>query len=129
MPVNAQLLITCGTAFYAIINIDIVKIRWLYISYIYICIFNVLSAVVPLHLKTLIIFGHYACTQCTVANIQSWNNLPEPIVQALALNCFKSGLNDWWLNHPLSLAQLVTFLAKQPEFIIQICLEESEIPD
>ena len=32
--------------------------------------------------------------------VDTWNNLPEQIVQAPSLNCFKSRLNNWWKHHP-----------------------------
>ena len=31
--------------------------------------------------------------------VDTWNSLPEQIVQAPSLNCFKSGLNIWWKCH------------------------------
>ena len=32
--------------------------------------------------------------------IDSWNSLPETVVMAPSLNCFKSRLNTFWKNHP-----------------------------
>ncbi|MEW8547072.1 MAG: reverse transcriptase family protein [Candidatus Thiodiazotropha sp.] len=32
--------------------------------------------------------------------VEPWNSLPESIVQAPSLNCFKSRLNKWWSDHP-----------------------------
>ena len=32
--------------------------------------------------------------------VDVWNSLPEIVVQAPFLNCFKSQLNNWWDNHP-----------------------------
>ena len=32
--------------------------------------------------------------------VDTWNSLPEQIVQASSLNCFKSRLNNWWKHHP-----------------------------
>ena len=32
--------------------------------------------------------------------VDAWNSLPEQVVQAPSLNCFKSRLNNWWKNHP-----------------------------
>ena len=32
--------------------------------------------------------------------VNTWNSLPEQIVQAASLNCFKSRLHIWWKCHP-----------------------------
>ena len=32
--------------------------------------------------------------------VDVWNSLPEQVVQAPSLNCFKSRLNNWWKHHP-----------------------------
>ena len=32
--------------------------------------------------------------------VDVWNSLPESVVQAPSLNCFKSRLNKFWHNHP-----------------------------
>ena len=32
--------------------------------------------------------------------VDTWNSLPEQVVQAPSLNCFKSRLNTWWHEHP-----------------------------
>ena len=32
--------------------------------------------------------------------VNTRNSLPEQIVQAASLNCFKSKLNNWWKHHP-----------------------------
>ena len=32
--------------------------------------------------------------------IDSWNALPESVIMALSLSCFKSRLNSHWNNHP-----------------------------
>ena len=33
--------------------------------------------------------------------VDVWNNLPEKVVNAPSLNCFKRRLNNHWLKHPL----------------------------
>ena len=32
--------------------------------------------------------------------VDTWNSLPESVVQTPSLTCFKSRLNKWWQEHP-----------------------------
>ena len=63
--------------------------------------------------------------------VDTWNSLPEQIVQAPSLNCFKSRLNNWWKHHPSKLDP-ACYIGGQTTRVSQtilMCLEEAEMPD
>ena len=61
--------------------------------------------------------------------VDIWNSLPESVVQAPSLNCFKRRLNKYWHNHPSKFHPACYVPGQNSRRTIQMCQEEAVMPD
>ena len=61
--------------------------------------------------------------------VDVWNSLPESVVQAPSLNCFKSRLNKYWHNHPSKFHPACYVPGQNSRRTIQMRQEEAAMPD